>query len=80
MIGSTRKGSTKMFREIKYWIADKLFEYELDEAFRMGVSEGMRIQGARVRVQLQLRQDLDLTKAQLAGYEKAREVVADVTR
>lgn len=63
-----------MLREIKYWIADHLFEYELDEAFRLGVTEGQRVQAARMRVELQLRQP-EMTKTQLTGYEMAREVV-----
>ena len=31
-----------MLNKVKYWIADKLFERELDEAFEMGIGEGMR--------------------------------------
>lgn len=67
-----------MFREIKYWIADHLFEYELDEAFRLGVTEGRRVQGAITRLELQLRQP-EMTKTQLTGYEMAREVVKNAS-
>jgi hypothetical protein len=67
-----------MFREIKYWIADHLFEYELDEAFRLGVSEGQRSQAAKIRLELQLRQP-EMTKTQLSGYEMAREMVKNAS-
>jgi hypothetical protein len=31
-----------MFAEIRYWIADKLFTQELDDAFNLGLKEGQR--------------------------------------
>lgn len=43
--------------EFKYWLADKLFEQELDEAFEMGIREGARRQ--RVSTIVDLRAQLD---------------------
>ena len=43
--------------EFKYWIADKLFERELDEAFEMGLREGARRQ--RVSTLTDLRTQLE---------------------
>lgn len=62
------------FTEIKYWIADKLFERELDEAFEMGLREGARRQ--RVTTIVDLRKHLDTgLKMQKPGIELAIELL-----
>lgn len=31
------------WERLRYWIADKLFEVEMDEAYRMGIREGYEV-------------------------------------
>lgn len=31
------------WERIRYWIADRLFELEMDEAYRMGIREGHEV-------------------------------------
>jgi hypothetical protein len=54
------------WREIKYWIADNLFEYELDEA----------TQWLSFRVEINLDR-VKMTKTEKSGYQKAIEVMRD---
>lgn len=62
------------FTEIKYWIADKLFERELDEAFEMGLREGARRQRVSTLVDLKHHRDNGL-KLQKAGLDLAIELL-----
>jgi glycine cleavage system H lipoate-binding protein len=58
--------------ELKYKIADKLFEKEMDEAYEMGVREGATHTLRELAFSLKLgEQDAKLTKAQATGYQKA---------
>jgi len=70
------------WREFKYWIADNFFEYELDEAFRLGVGEGKRHQASQIRVEMEYKkaraQETGLTKTQAVGWDRCMEVVKDV--
>ena len=60
--------------EFKYWLADKLFEQELDEAFEMGLREGARRQ--RVSAIVNLRAHLDTApKSNHAGLNLAIELL-----
>lgn len=58
-----------MWREIKYWIADKLFENELDDAFDLGIIEGHYRAYHGLKIQIQIMRG-DATKAQLPAYDK----------
>jgi hypothetical protein len=66
------------WREIKYWIADNLFEYELDEAYRLGMKEGAAYatQWLSFRVEINLDR-VKMTKTEKSGYQKAIEVMRD---
>lgn len=66
-----------MFNRIKYWIADKLFERELDEAFEMGIGEGMR----RIQLSLVTRVsalEADAPKSKLPGIQAVKETMPEV--
>lgn len=68
-----------MLKEIKYWIADKLFEAELDDAYAMGIRMGQSHAISQVRFQLNL-ENKDMTKTQAVGYARAIEVVGNVIK
>jgi len=80
---ATRKGQL-MFRELKYKIADRLFYYELEEAFSQGLGEGQRMQASKLRVQMQYKRtrakELGMTKVQAIGYDRCMEVVTDAIK
>jgi len=64
------------WREVKYQIADKVFKYEMDEAFQMGIREGATFATRKITFRVELKRDRqDLTKTQKLGYEKALEIV-----
>jgi hypothetical protein len=66
-----------MISEIKYWIADKLFAKELDDAYFMGIREGARMTKAEMSYRLDLKENVySLTKTQKIGYAKAKEIIA----
>lgn len=73
-----------MFRELKYKIADRLFERELDEAFFLGIKEGKSRQASRLRVLMEYKKtrsrELGMTKTQAIGYDKCVEVVTDAIK
>lgn len=70
--------------EIRYRIADFLFEAELDEAFSLGVQEGKRRQASILRVEMEYKKtralETGLTKAQSVGWDRCMEVVNDNTK
>jgi hypothetical protein len=62
------------FKEIKYWIADKLFEDELDEAFELGIREGGRRKIIQAQAHLsKIREDLPVKER--AGLDAAGTVI-----
>lgn len=65
--------------ELKYRIADWLFEAELDEAFSHGVKEGYRRQASIIRIEMEYKKtralETGLTKAQAVGWDRCMEVV-----
>ena len=67
--------------EIRYRIADYLFEAELDEAFALGVQEGRRNQASQIKVEMEYKKtralETGLTKAQSVGWDRCMEVVKD---
>ncbi len=64
--------------EMKYWIADKFFNYELDEAFRHGMQEGAQYATTWLTMRVEInRERIKMTKTQVAGYDKAIEVIKD---
>ena len=68
----------QVWREFKYWIADHFFEYELDEAFRHGMSEGASYATQWLSFRVAINQDrIKMTKTEKAGYAKAMEVIKD---
>ena len=73
-----------MFTELKYKIADRLFNNELDEAFNLGIQQGKNTQAAHVRVMMEYKKDrereLGMTKTQALGYERCLEVVTDAIK
>ena len=73
-----------MFTELKYKIADRLFNTELDEAFNSGYRHGKSIQASQLRVMMEYKKDrereLGMTKTQALGYERCLEVVTDAIK
>lgn len=67
------------WRELKYRIADYLFDYELDEAFRLGVQEGRRNLSSQIKVEMEYKKtralETGLTKTQAIGWDRCMEVV-----
>jgi hypothetical protein len=61
------------WKELKYRIADKLFDRELNDAYEMGVREGVTHTLRELGFTLKLGADDKLTKAQAVGYAKALE-------
>lgn len=70
--------------ELKYRIADWLFEAELDEAFNHGVKEGERRLSSILRVEMDYKKtraaELGMTKTQTLGYDRCVEVVTNVIK
>lgn len=64
-------------RELRYRIADWLFEAELDEAFELGIKEGARRQKENITQALDTA-SLDVAKTNQKGYMVAMEVVENV--
>lgn len=68
----------EMYYELKYWIADKCFNYELDEAFRHGMQEGAQYATTWLTMRAEInRERIKMTKTQVVGYDKALEVIKD---
>ena len=66
------------WREVKYQIADKVFKYEMDEAFQMGIREGATFSTRKISFAVELKADrLNMTKTQKLGYQKAIDIVRD---
>jgi len=69
------------WREIKYWIADRFFDYELDEAFRLGMKEGSAYATQWLSFRTAINIDrIKMTKVERRGYEKCLEVIKDERR
>lgn len=62
--------------ELKYWIADRFFSAELDDAFRLGVKAGTNQAAATIAFRVGLKRVV-LTKTEEKGYEKALQSLAD---
>jgi hypothetical protein len=60
--------------EIKYWIADKFFGKELDDAYELGVRYGRQIELSKFRITMNMYKPKDLTKTQSIGYDIALDV------
>lgn len=66
------------WREIKYWIADHLFEYELDEAYEMGLKYGAEFATRTITFKVDVKEARQqLTKTQLLGYKRAQQIIED---
>jgi hypothetical protein len=63
--------------ELKYWIADRLFTKELDDAFRLGVRAGIGHATSTVTFRVGLKR-VQLTKTEEKGYNKALDSINDV--
>ncbi len=72
------------WRDLKYRIADRFFEYELDEAYRLGMKQGRGTLAADLRVRMQWRRDrnteLGMTKTQSIGWDKCMDEVRDAIK
>jgi hypothetical protein len=70
--------------ELKYKIAERFFERELDEAFILGIKEGKRRQASHIRVDMEYKKtrakETGLTKTQAIGYDRCMEVVQDAIK
>ena len=62
--------------ELKEWIAERFFEKQLDEAYALGIREGMRAATQTISFRVSL-QDKDLTKTQRIGLLKAMYIIND---
>jgi len=73
-----------MFTELRYKIADRLFNTELDEAFNSGYRHGKSIQASQLRVMMEYKKnrerELGMTKTQALGYDRCLEVVTDAIK
>lgn len=66
------------WRELKYQIADKLFAYELDEAYALGVRAGAEFAARTISFELGIKEvRQELTKTQKIGYDKAMAIVQE---
>lgn len=66
------------WRSFKYQIADKLFAYELDEAYDMGIRMGAEYATHVISFRTKLNSEkIKLTKVEKQGYEKAIQVIQD---
>ena len=66
------------WRTIKYQIADKLFAFELDEAYDMGIRMGAEYATHVISFRTKLNSEkIKLTKTEKQGYEKAIQVIQD---
>ena len=71
----------EVWREIKYQIADKVFKYEMDEAFQMGIREGATFATRKITFSVELKRERqDLTKTQKLGFEKAIDILQDARK
>lgn len=69
---------SKAWRNLKYQIADKLFAYELDEAYDMGIRMGAEYATHVISFRVNLNSEkIKLTKVEKQGYEKAIQVIQD---
>lgn len=63
------------WRELKYQIADKLFNYELDDAYRMGLQAGSEFATRKLSFALEMKADaIKMTPTEKRGYDRALEV------
>lgn len=66
------------WQTMKYQIADKLFAYELDEAYDMGIRVGAEYATHVISFRVNLNSEkIKLTKTEKQGYEKALQVIQD---
>lgn len=66
------------WRNMKYQIADKLFAFELDEAYDMGIRVGAEYATHVISFRTNLNSEkIQLTKTEKKGYEKALQVIQD---
>lgn len=66
------------WRNMKYQIADKLFAFELDEAYDMGIRMGAEYATHVISFRTSLNSEkIKLTKVEKQGYEKALQVIQD---
>lgn len=61
--------------ELKYWIADRLFSRELDDAFRLGVKSGVNQAASTIAFRVGLKRVV-MTKTEEKGYDKALQNLA----
>jgi hypothetical protein len=62
--------------ELKYWIADRFFTKELDDAFRLGVKAGTNQAASTIAFRVGLKR-VQLTKTEEKGYDKALQSLVD---
>jgi hypothetical protein len=62
-------------KEWKYLLAQKFFEAELDDAYKMGIREGVEQVTKTITFELALR-DAHINKASLLAWNTAKAVVA----
>jgi hypothetical protein len=63
--------------ELKYWIADHLFEDELDEAFELGIKEGRRRGFVKADAYL-VAAEKDTPKSKHPGLQEARKILKNL--
>ena len=64
---------------LKYWIADKFFTKELDDAYQMGIRYGRALEVTEFKIAMEIYKPNNLTKTQALGYDRAVEI-ADLRR
>ena len=57
------------WQDVKYWLADRWLNSELDDAYHDGLREGAAY--AIHKVSMELQREIELTKTQKLGYDMA---------
>ena len=57
------------WQDVKYWLADRWLNSELDDAYHDGLREGAAY--AIHKISMELQRDIELTKTQKQGYDIA---------
>ena len=66
----------KIYKGIKRWVAERLFETELDEDYLLGIGEGQRAYKATLQLQVKMLQDQGFKKDQ-PGLDKVMALLDD---
>ena len=69
----------KIYREVKRWISERLFEYELEEDYMMGTKHGYEVSLASSILRLKMARNQDVKKNN-PGLDKAIELLKELQK